>query len=85
MRLPIGQREGGPPGTAKNQPAINAQMTAQAFDVLDQMRCGVVRDVAERARPTTAALIKDDDSVEARIEKPAMRGRGTGTWPAMQE
>ena len=45
MGLRVGQGEGAAPGAAEHLPAIDAEVGAQALDVLNQMPGGVDREV----------------------------------------
>ena len=85
MRLGIGQRQGGAPGAAEEQPFLNAEEAPQRLDVLDQMRRGVGAQLAQGARAAGAALVEDDQPPMGGIEKAAMHGPGAGTGAAMQE
>jgi hypothetical protein len=58
---------------------------AQALDIVDQVWCGVIAQLAERRRAPCAALVKNDDPVMCGIEKAAVIGRGSGPGPAVQE
>ena len=85
MRLRIGQRQGRPPRTAENDPASDAEICPQPFDIGDEMRSGVVRQRAERTRPPGAALVEDHDAVMRRVEEPPVARLRSRARPAMQE
>src|SRR4030095_16367656 len=85
MTLGIGQRQGRAPGATEYEPAIDAKVRAQLLHVVDQVRCGVVLDLAQGMGPAAAALVEDHDPVEGGVEEPAVSGIGAGARPAMQE
>ncbi len=60
-------------------------MTAQGLQVGDQMSGRVIDDVGMRRRAPAAALVEDDDPVEARVEETAVRRRGAGAGSAVQK
>src|SRR5262249_28447190 len=55
------------------------------LDVGDQVRGGVVDDLAQGNRAAGAALIEDDDAVEVGVEKPPMGRIAAGTGTAMKK
>jgi hypothetical protein len=62
-----------PPGTAEQHPALDAEKTADRFDITDQ-RCRVVAgQLTVRGRGSRTALIEQHDAVTRRIEKTAVR------------
>ena len=64
MRLGVGERQGGAPGAAEQQPAFDPQVAAQHLDIADQVGRGVVLEAAERAgaaidlSPREAAILE---------------------------
>src|SRR5580700_8156848 len=60
-------------------------MGTQQFDVLDQVRRGVVLQPAQRPRAASAALVEYDDAPERRVEKSPMHRARARSWAAMQE
>src|SRR5438093_7306291 len=85
MRFRIGQRQSRTPGAAENDPALDAELLPQSFDVLDQQRRGVFARLAERPRTAGPALVENDDPVVARIEEATVSRVGAGARPAMEE
>jgi hypothetical protein len=85
MMLGIGQCEGGAPGAAEHEPAIDAEMRAQLLHVLDQMRRRIVLDLAQWLGPAAAALVENHDAVEGRVEKPAVGGIGAGARTSVEK
>src|SRR5262245_58087395 len=66
-------------------PTVNAQMSAQLFNIFDKMGGGVVTRFAMGLRTAGAALIKKDDFPAFGIEKTAVRGLGSGARAAMKK
>ena len=85
VSLGVGQGQGAAPGAAEQEPAVDAERSAQPLHVGDQMVGGVVLERAARRRATGAPLIEDDDTVEGGIEEPPMRRDRPGAGAAMQE
>ena len=85
VMLRVGQCQCGAPRTAEHHPALDAQVLAQGFDVLDQVRRGVVAQFAERGGASCTALVKNDDAIENRIEKLPVRGGSTRSWATVQK
>src|ERR1044072_1287427 len=85
MRDRVGNRERAAPGAAEDEPALDAEMTAQPLDVVDQKRRRIRFQLAERTRTPGPALIEHDDTVVRRIEEATMRGRAAGTRAAMKK
>ena len=70
VRLGIGQRQRGAPGTAKHQPAIKTSQAAQAFNVGHQIPGGVVLQRSMRARAAAAALVKQQHTIALGVKQP---------------
>ena len=68
MRFSVSQRERAAPGTAKDLPAIDAEVFAQSLDVFDQMPGCVVFEVGVGRALTGAALIEEHHAISLRIE-----------------
>ena len=58
MRLRIGQAQGGAPGGAEDQPALDAQVLSQTLDVGDQVLRGVLAQLGVRRAFAAAALVE---------------------------
>src|SRR5271169_1870210 len=58
VSLRIRQRQRAAPGSAEYQPALYAQMLAQAFDVGDQVPCRIFHQAGARPAAPAAALIE---------------------------
>src|SRR4051812_36802033 len=63
MVLGIRERERRSPRAAEDDPLVDAQVLAQALQVLDQFRRGVVLEAAQRRRAARATLVVDDDLI----------------------
>src|SRR5262249_54099354 len=85
MLFGVGDGERRAPGAAEHDPAVDAEMAAQPLEVGDQVRRGVVGDLAEWLGAAGAALVEDDDVIVGGIEEAAMHGAGAGARPAMEE
>jgi len=85
MRLGVGERQGRAPRTAEDQPGVDAEFASQRFHVGDQMRRGVVGQLAMRRGAAAAALVEQNDAVACRIEEPPLHRRGAGAGPAVHE
>ena len=85
MRLRIGQRQGAAPGAAEQQPALDAEEAPQRLDVGDQVRGGVVAQLAQRAGAAGAALVEDHHAPMAGVEEAAMHRAGPGARAAVQK
>ena len=70
----VGQRQGRTPGAAEHGPLLDAEVLAQALDVLDQAPGGVVLQTGVRARTSAAALVEQRHAPLRRIEE-APHGR----------
>ncbi|MNN22465.1 hypothetical protein D3C81_1358230 [compost metagenome] len=84
MRPRVGQREGRAPGTAIDQPTLDAEVLAHLLDVGHQMLRGVVAQLAEGRGAAAAALIDQHDAVAPGVEEAAVGGRDASAWAAMQ-
>ena len=85
MRFGVGKRERGAPRSAEHQPALDAKMRAQALEIGDEMRRGVIGERAQRSRLAGAALVIDDDAIERRVVEAPMIRRAAAARSAMQE
>jgi len=85
MRLRIGQRQRGAPGTAEHLPAFQCQMLAQALDVRNQVPSGVVDEFRMRRGASATALVEQHDAIGIRVEEAPALGIATAARPAMQE
>src|SRR3972149_5175487 len=61
MMLGISDCERAAPGAAEHEPALDAEVAPQGFQIGDQMRGGVVAQFPERARASRATLVVDHD------------------------
>ena len=66
-------------------PARDAKLGTKLFQIGDQVLRGIVPQLSQWGRAAGAPLIDDDDPVMRRIEEPAVGGRSSRPWPAMQE
>src|SRR4051812_25887381 len=66
-------------------PALDAKLGTELFQIGDQVLRGIVPDLSQWGRAAGAPLIDDDDPVMRRIEEPAVGGRSSRPWTAMQE
>ena len=66
----VGQGQGRAPRSAEHRPFLDAQMNAQALDVLDQAPGGVVVQAGVRARAAAAALVEQGHAPLGRVEEP---------------
>ncbi len=83
--LGVGQCQGRAPGTAEHQPAIYAQMLADALHVRDQGLGAVVLQLGMRSGAPTSALIEQNNPVAPGIEKAPMIGLATRTGATVQK
>ena len=58
---------------------------ADHLDIFDQVPGGVGDDAGMRARPATAALVKQDDAVDRGVEVAAHRRRAAAARPAVED
>src|SRR6201999_4104864 len=72
-------------GSAEHQPALDAEVLAQALDVGHQMPGRVLDQAGARPAAAAAALIEYHDAVVVRIEELAGALVGTRAGTAMQE
>src|SRR5262249_16675419 len=79
MSLGVGQSQRRAPWSSENQPAIDSQMLTQALDVCHEVPGGVVDQARVGSALATATLIKQDDSVAARVEEAAHPGFSAAT------
>src|SRR6185312_15038499 len=85
MRLRVGQRQGGTPGTAEHLPAGYAQVLAHAFDVGHQVPGRVLAQFRVRGGLAATALVEQYDAIDGRVEEaPALRV-GAAARTAVQE
>src|SRR5690606_6049724 len=85
MAAAPGDRKRGPPRAAEHQPALDAQVSAQALDVLDQLARGVGVTVAARRAASAAALVEQYDVEAGRVEELALARAAATARSAMQE
>jgi hypothetical protein len=85
VRLAIGEAECAAPGPTKHQPALDAEVLAQVFDVGDQVRGGIRARFAQGRGRARAALIEQHGPEEPGIEEAAMLGRRAAAGSTMQE
>lgn len=71
--LGIGEGQGATPRAPDDQPSVDVQMPANPLQVGYQVRGGVRREAAFRARPAGAALVEQHDSETGGIEQPRVR------------
>src|SRR6185437_7565884 len=74
MSLAIGEGESGTPRSAKDLPALNAEVLANFFDVRDQVPGGVCFQGRIRRALAASALVKIHDAVFFRMEEAALLG-----------
>jgi len=89
MPLAVRERERAPPRASGHEPSLDAEVLAQPFDVRDQVRRGVVRQVDDRfARvrraPAAVPLVEQDDPVRIRVEQPRLPQRAARARTAVQ-
>jgi hypothetical protein len=89
IRFGVSQRQGRAPGPAKDQPALNAEVAPQPFDICKQMGSGVggevrVRVTGARRAPAGPALVKQNDPIDLGIEVAPQARRTTRTRAAMK-
>jgi hypothetical protein len=85
----ISERERAAPRSAEHQPSLDAQMLAQSFDIRDEVRSVVAREVhlrrtRVRRAPSAIALIEQSNPICRWIEQPAMPLRTSRSRTAMQ-
>ena len=85
MRLGIGERQTGAPGSAEQLPAFNTEMPPDPLHVGDEIPGRVFLDFGMRRRAARAALIEYDDPVSRRIVKTRHHGVRSGAGPAMDQ
>lgn len=86
----VGQAEGRAPGESENEPAINAEVLAEMFDIGDEVRGGVggevsVRFFRERSAASAAPLIEEDDAEEMGIEEATLIWGTASAGSAVEE
>jgi hypothetical protein len=87
--LRIGQRQRADPGAAGHQPALDAEMLAQGFDIGQQVGGGVGGEIGCRitrrgCAAAALALVQQHDVVGGGIKIPAVSGAAARARPAMQ-
>ena len=85
MRLRVSQRQRRAPGAPEHLPALDAEMLAQALDVVDQMPSRVLFERRVRRRASAATLIEEHDPVARRIVVAAHDRVGAAAGPAVQK
>ena len=85
MVLGVGERERRSPRAAEDDPALDAQVLAQALDVGHEVGRGVGLEAAQRRRAAGAALVVDHDAVVRRVEELAVHRARTRAGAAVQE
>ena len=83
--LGIGQGQGGAPRAAEQHPFFDAQVLANAFQVLDQVPGGVVLQARVGRGAATAALVEGDDAVQIGVEVAAALRVAAGARAAVDE
>jgi hypothetical protein len=71
MLLCIREGKRRPPRAAEHQPALDAEVPAQGFDVRDQIPGGIGDEARVWPAATAAALVEQYDPVSPRVEKTA--------------
>lgn len=89
MRLRVGQAQRDAPGHPYYHPPVDAEVLAQPFDVVDEVRRGVGREIGgglARQRPAapTPALVEEDRPERGRVEEPAHARSAAGPGPAVE-
>jgi hypothetical protein len=85
VRLRVGERQRRAPGAAEHEPALDSDVLAQLFHVVDQVPRRVVDEARVRPAAATTALVEHDDAITAWVEESAGAYIGTCTRPAMEE
>ena len=85
MRLGVSQRQRAAPRPAEDQPALDAEMLAQAFDVFNEMPRGVLFKTGVWGALPGAALIEEHDSVGSWIEELAVFRNESATRPTVKK
>ena len=83
--LAVSQGQCGTPGAAKHQPALDTHQFAQALNVGQQVRGGVVAHLAQGRGLARAALVKQHDAVVGWVKKLPVAGRQARARPAVQK
>lgn len=66
--LGVGQGQGRTPRAAEQHPFVDAQVLADALQVLDQVPGGVVLQARMGRGAATAALVEGDDAVQVGVK-----------------
>src|SRR6266508_4753865 len=86
----VGQAQGRAPGPSEHQPALDAKLAPQQFDVREEVRRRVRREADGRVAgvwhaPAASSLVEQHDSVRAGVEV-STHTRGTsGAWAAVKD
>src|SRR5450631_4258634 len=83
--LGVGKPKRAAPRPSEHQPALDAQMLAQAFDVGHEVPGGVLDQAGARAAAAAAPLIEYDDAVVLGIEELPGSPVGAGSRSAVQK
>ena len=84
MRFSICQCERAAPGTTKDLPAIDAEVFAYTFNILDEVPGGVVFEIGVRSALAGSALIEEHHAISLRIKILAVERLEPATWPKYQ-
>jgi hypothetical protein len=84
VALRVGQRQGGTPGTAGDDPAFDSQVLTQPLDVGHEVPGGVVAEFTCGCRPPCAALVEHHEAVCLRVVDGTHRGLDARPRPAVQ-
>lgn len=88
--LGISEGERGSPGESEDGPALDVEEATEEFDVGDEVRGGVDREVCvgcacEGAGASATALVEDNDAVEFGIEEASLPRGGSASGAAVKE
>src|SRR3954462_7298848 len=85
MRLGVGERERAAPRPSEHEPAIDAEVYAQGFDVGHQVPGGVVDQRGVRLALAATALVEEHDAIAFWVEEATLPRARPTPWAAMQK
>src|SRR6056297_50180 len=85
MALRIDKGQCGAPAAAKDDPVIDSERIADAFDIRHEVPRRIVLDTRMRLGAPASALIEQDDAIYVRVEIPPHCRAAPSAGPAMQD
>src|SRR5947207_5239661 len=85
MRFSVRERERRSPRSSEDHPAIDLELPAKFFDIVDQIPCRILVKRSMGFAFSRSALIEKNDPVMFWIEKSSVAGLGAATGTPMNE